>query len=755
MMKPTNAALPSLLTACALVACRGDALPDAGPARRDAAANVGTSPAEAPRVIYADLVRTTDCSFGDRGPLLDFGEPGLTLRGAFLEDLAPERIEREGATFARIRDKVIVAQFFVSADEERSLVEPSAVAIRWRGAAAKSASVYLNGKPLGSAKLERGAIQVADVRGTSTLLNAGLNDLTVRFATPPKAERDAMAEVDWIHVTAGEVDKHFAAPTARDVIVDRSFAGTMRKAMALKNGGYARCTGFLPAASQLEVEVAAEGVGDVEVEVRLQRDRASPVLLGKVQGSATRPSRQAFPLDPHVAGGTLGAIELAVVKAAKGARALLGEPRITLRPREATPPRAALQTAVLVVFGTVDPRSLAAFGGTLGTEGFSQLARDGTSFASQRVGSTLASATVAAMLTGRGPRSIRMEDGDARLPASVTTVADAARQAGVVTALFSGNPMTSAPFGFDRSWETFSPSAPEADVSGVKPFDDAIQWLKARKGERALLVVHARGGHPPWGATADEQKRMPPEVYTGGLDPKHAAELMSKARRVPPQLRFSDADRTRAFALHAAAVVEQDRALARLLVALRDTGRGDRSLVMVTSDVGVNSAAPVPFGDGEAPTEMLLTTPLIVRAPGQFAAGQTVASATADVDVAKTLLGALGLAAPRAFEGHDLWDVAQTPLTTLGRARLATVLGRHSLRWGSFLLDATDRRQSLCDISLEPLCTTDVRPTHPLALSMMEKRLAALKHSESAGGAQREPVAVDATLQAALRAWGR
>ncbi len=733
----------------------GRAAADASPAKAESSADKTQKPPAA--TTSFDFIRAvSQCTFGQRGPLLDFGEDGIRVRGPVGEELSLERVEREGASFAKVRERSVSVPFFVTADEERLLsAAPTTVSVRLREGAARTAAVFVNDKPAGTVKIEKGEATVVTARASGPLLEPGLNEVMIRFQAPSRTERDVRALVDWVHVTSGEPEKNFAAPAVRDVVLDRPLAGALKKVFGLRAESYVRCVGFLPQAGVLELELGAEGSGDVEIEVRLVRDRVAPVSLGRLTASGAQTARGRYPLDPHLTAGAIGGIELVVVRAAKGARALIGEPRIVVPPPSPVSRPPPMRGVVLVVLGTVDPRSLVPYGGALGSQAIAPLAQAGTIFTRHRGSSTLPSAALAAMLTGRGPRMVRLEDEGARLPASVTTVADAVRQAGVVNAFFTANPMTTAPFGFDRAWSTHSVFLPEADPSGIKALEEATQWLRARKDERFLLVVHARGGHPPWFATPEQLKTMAPDAYTGGLDPKHAGELLSKARRTPPQLRFSDADRTRAFALHSAAVAEHDRALAAMLAELRSGDREDKTLVIVTGDVGVNTAQAVPFGDAEPPNEQLLATPLIVRGRGLFPAGASIASPTSDIDLAKTMLAALGLPPPAQFEGLDLVDVLASPEPALARPQFATVTGRHSLRWGSLVLDASERRESLCDVALEPLCTTDVRPTHPLAALVLGRKLAQLRTDPAATSVAREPASPDAHVSSALRAWGR
>ena len=84
-----------------------------------------------PSTVIDFVARADECSFGLRGPLIDLGEPGTRVRGASNEELVLERVEREGASFARVRERSIVVPFFVTPDDERAFGElPTVISAR-------------------------------------------------------------------------------------------------------------------------------------------------------------------------------------------------------------------------------------------------------------------------------------------------------------------------------------------------------------------------------------------------------------------------------------------------------------------------------------------------------------------------------------------------------------------------------------------------------------------------------------------------
>jgi arylsulfatase A-like enzyme len=387
----------------------------------------------------------------------------------------------------------------------------------------------------------------------------------------------------------------------------------------------------------------------------------------------------------------------------------------------------------------------------------SALAASGATFLSHRASSPLANSVFASMLTGLSPLANGLDDTDARLPDDVTTVEQACREGSVATAMFTANPTTGAAFGFGRGWDTFTAHDPLEDVPATRVFDDAAAWIDAHKADRFLVVIHARGGHPPWDATPDELKTMPPDGYFGMIDPSRAAEAMAKARRHPG--RFKEDDRVRAWALFDRALDEHDAGLGRLLAALRTAGRDGDTAIVVTSDVAASEGPPVPFADPETLDEAILSTPLAVRWPGGWLAGKHVTAPSGPVDLARTMLDALGLMPPAAFEGQDLAAIAngahgngvpeQRPL-------LAAHHGRYSVRWGPYVLLGTLARElRMCDLSLDPSCVADVRGTSPLALEPLRRWTLEALSANGRRPPPHVPAALDEHTVAALARWGR
>jgi arylsulfatase A-like enzyme len=712
------------------------------------------------RPVVIDFVRDLDrCALGHRGVLLDFGDPMMRddLHPGSVAKSTDEQVEHEGATWLRVRSRAVTATFYWPPGAGDVPEGGAYVEGRVRGVTARGAAVLLDGKPVGSWALGKGETRILVARAAAPpALVPGAHELSLRFIGGPRAGDEPLAEIDWVHVGTGETGEPYAAPTRRDVVLDTTVGGRSLRALSLRAPGSVRCSGWLPADATLEASLATVGGGEADVEARLLRDRHAPVVLGTahVAGGGVAWAPWSVPVTGLEGDGALASLELLVRRATKGTRVLLGEPRLIVTGSAAAPAPPAARSVVVVVLGSTSARSLAPWGGPHAATELARLASTGTTFATNRAVSSLASADVAAMLTGLPPRVLGLDDPDARLPKAPTTLQEAFRQGGVATAMFTANPTTGTAFGFDRGWDTFGAHDPLDGTPATQVFDDAAAWIDAHKTDRFLVVVHARGGHPPWDASAEQLKTMPPEGYLGVVEPQRAAEAIAKSRKHPARLK--DDDRARAWALYDTAVDAHDAALGRLLAALRAAGREDDTAVIVTGDVAATEGPPLPFVDVETLEEPLLATPLVVRWPQSGAlAGRRVEAPTCPLDLARTAMSALGLSPPEAFQGVDLASIARGALVPAQRPLAATRAGHFSVRWGTLeLLGARDRETRLCDLSLDPTCVADVRATTPLALEPMH-RWAMDALSGPPTPYPREPAVLDARTLSALVRWGR
>ncbi len=749
-MNRTRAALVLALVAGGCSTRRSDSAP----------APVGVAPvdfadASAPllRVVMDPIERPASCTLGHQGLLLDLGERAARSELALREPTIA--VERDGASWERALSRTLSLRFvplstgFGAAPSDAGRPELS-IDSRIRSLTAKSATVYLDGKAVGTWPLVKGETRVVSARSTSVALPSAPAHLMIRFNGVPKSSTEPVAEIDWIRIGASPIEASYSAPTRADALVAQTVAGVAKRALSVPTPGFLRCVGVLPKGATAHLSAAVAGRGEAEVVVRIARDHAPSIELGRLRATAQTWQPLVVAIPDEAAGSAIG-LEVEVTNASRSARVLLADVRVVAPPASMPSKLQGARNAVVVVLGDTPPSMLSLGGGPLASPSLEAFAKRGVVFERHRATTTWAAGSVGSLITGLMPPQHGAEDDALRLADAPLTLARAARDAGIQAAMFSANPTTSAAYGFDRDWVDFESLLPSPDQPAARVFDDAAAWIDKHKAERFLVLVHARGGHPPWDVAGDALKTLPPEGYSGPIDPRHAGEVLAKARRVPPLVRFSEADRIRSMALFAVAVAEHDAALGRLLRALSDAGHQDDTAVFVTGDVGVSGAARVPFSDDGTLDEAALSIPLVVRHPGAPAlAGTRSLAPTSSMDLARSVVASLGLAPPQAFGGADVLALAASPDDRMLVATSARQ--RASLRLGSLVLSGSVERAAICNFDVDPACASDVSRDYPLTDALLRARAAEVAQAPAVRSGY---VAPDAALTAALRIWGR
>jgi arylsulfatase A-like enzyme len=706
------------------------------------------------------------CEIRHRGVLLDLGSPSVEgLDGWKLApDPALSSVEREGATWVRVGAKSLSYRF--SLDEPQSIF----VGARLRGAQARSASVYLDGKPIPMLSFARGQTRTISNPLLSTPVAAGPHLLGLRFAGSSREGAEPFAEIDWLRIGFPDDDSTaFAAPTLGDVIQPRlAFQGVPHRSLALRAPGVARCTVGIPTGARFRASIGLLGAGEGEAEIRILRDGQPGEVLKNVKVSGGEHplwTDLELPLDAYA--GQLVTVEMAASLAYRGARIVFGDPMIEGKEQPLYPMNTA-RAVIVVVLSSVDPARLPPWAPDRPLPTFDSLAREGAVFERYRSPSTIPAASLASMLTGLTPRQHSVEDAYARLPSTLPTLATIARDASIRTAMFSSNPATSEAFGFERGWERFLSHSPVSPALGTAPIEDLISWVgeHAKRSEKGLLAfVHTRGIHPPYDVSPGDFAQMlphPNQEYAGPLDPRRTGQILEKMRNKKRniQQKWTEHDTMRLTGMIDSSLAQTDRSLSNLVDALRKAGLWNDTLLLVTSDVaGATDPAVLPFAETMELTEDALRVPLYVHFPGGAHAGERIAAPATAMDIARTALSALGIEAAAAPGGVDLFELAERGLLPAERPLVATLPDRFAARLGDFRMVGRDNHPPfLCDLRVDPRCEKDLHEQLPLVTETLWRFAydqESLARPPQFTRPRREPATLDPDTAAALGVWGR
>ena len=266
---------------------------------------------------------------------------------------------------------------------------------------------------------------------------------------------------------------------------------------------------------------------------------------------------------------------------------------------------------LVVTIDTLRADRLGVYGArTVATPAIDRLAREGAWASHAVVHAPLTRPSHASLFTGLLPPEHGLRDNvSPPLAPDVPVLAEQLKRNGFSTAAFIASPVLDRQSGLARGFDVYS----DRFAAGVdrRPGDavvaEAAEWLKGKT--RFFAWVHLFDPHAPYlppGRYADEYQGRP---YDG-------------------------------------TVAWSDELVGRLIEALRASGALDSTLVVVTSDHGESLGEHGEDVHGYFVYEATLRVPLVIRGPG-VKSGTRIEGLVRTIDVQPTVLGMLGLPAPR------------------------------------------------------------------------------------------------------------
>jgi hypothetical protein len=658
-----------------------------------------------------------------------------------------------GKTFAAISARDVSYDFWL----QRS-TDPISVGLRGRAGRADRVGIYLDDERLGTVKLPSVAAEVVTTAPSKRELSAGRHTITLRFSGGKRTETEPYAELDWLWAgKREELTPSYAPPTLDDVVSDVVIGGQPRRSIVLRVPATVRCVVKAVAGEQLDVSMGHWGEGTGTAQVRALLEGEAPVVLAEysLQGGE-QAQWQTANLDLSRFEGKVVALELSALQSSGSGRVAFGEP--TLVVRKPLPEVLPVQNVVLVMMSGLSHSALPPWAPVQGFRALTELARQGVTFNGYRTRSTSAAAVVTSVLTGVVPRLHTVEDTDHRLPGTVFTLAEMLKQQGVQSALFTGVPTTFRASGLDRGWDRFVTISPVDDLPAAEPINLALAWLgdslRTNREQRRFLVIHTRGGHPPWDLSREEAAGLPPEEYGGVLEARRGGIILSqlRARAANTKNRLRPEDWTRLQAMQGFSLRRQDQALARVIDLLHEQGQWEKTLFIFVADVAMGAPPSIPFGTAPLSEDRLMA-PLLVKFPGGVQAGKQVASSCTSEDVARTITEAFGLGEQGQVSGDNLLNAAEDRELPAGRPLVAIMGNQFATRWGPWLmLGEFGSTPRLCQTEVDPSCASDLFASH--ATSALALWQATFESSQQQASAKSERSTLDEETRAALTVWG-
>lgn len=249
------------------------------------------------------------------------------------------------------------------------------------------------------------------------------------------------------------------------------------------------------------------------------------------------------------------------------------------------------------------------------------------------------------------------------------TLPEALHESGYETAAFVANKFLQAEFGFAQGYDHYDASFTANTVPGRIVNAAAVEWLKARKGDRPLfLYLHYMDVHGPYDAA---REFMDPQIARVRAIPaeKRTAMTPELFNRINPYLRkppangsdLKDYDELRGYqeywaARYDAGVLEMDHFLGEMIAELKSLGIWDSAYVVLTADHGESLGEHGFWDHGYNLFNTDLHVPLVLRWPGTLPPSRVTENASL-LDIMPTLLEQLRATSSGNAQGRSLVDV--------------------------------------------------------------------------------------------------
>ena len=421
---------------------------------------------------------------------------------------------------------------------------------------------------------------------------------------------------------------------------------------------------------------------------------------------ARPPRRRRLPVAAVLGGAVLGLGLLAAALFMRGGRA-------DLRPRAA-----AAHNVLLITLDTTRADHLGCYGDAEArTPNLDELARGGVRFARVYCPAPLTLPSHASIMTGLYPATHGVRNNGHDLAPKWVTLAETLKSRGFATAAFVSSFSVDSRFGLGRGFDvyddTFQAQAPlkgaNAERRAEETFARFKRWIDRAGQERFFAWVHYYDPHLPYDPPPPYREAAPGRPYDGEI-------------------------------------AYMDRYVGEVLDALRAKGLLEKTLVVVAGDHGEGFGDKVETGHGIFLYEETLRVPLIFSDASAFPKPRVVGDAVRLIDVAPTILEAIGLKAEAAsMEGRSLISRMTGKTRADLDALVETFYPRENFGWSELvgivsgpwkLIQAP--RPELYDLARDPAEKNDLAASSPAQAASLraklEQELLGLSAKPAAGG---------------------
>jgi arylsulfatase A-like enzyme len=679
--------------------------------------------------------------------LVDFGEPSDAKYslGGWLT-LSADAQAAGGPTALVVRSRN--AKLFLPADA----TGPARITIRARTYANTALIVSVAGKKIGERKLAGRDFETLTFDVGAEVLRAGDNLFELRVAKTGSIRSGISGAfaIDWVAI--GPQTRDVTPPPAARELVGSSDALRIPAGLTL---GYT-----LEVPSGAALRATAKSAGPARLRVSAARDGAVSSELGVIElkgGDATQVIQLPLASLEH----DVARIDLS----ASGGPIELQSAGIVVPDSVRTITRKPIRNVVLMLIDTLRADKLKPYNPNtrVRTPGLVRFLENAVTMHDARSQENWTKPSVATLLSSLYPWQHNAFDDDSKVPASVELLPEFFSARGYRTAGFIANGYVSDKFGFGQGWDDYRNYIRENRRSIAQEVAaDVLHWLDTRPAKQPFfLYVHTIDPHVPYKPPKSFLAMYDSAPYSGPVDFTHSNDLLERVKL--GKLSLNDRDKVRLEALYDGEISYHDVHFASILDGLDKRGLADDTLVVVTADHGEEFWDHGSVGHGHSVYDELLHVPLMFRIPGVTEGNAILRGNVGLVDVAPTILDALGLQVPDSMSGRSFLPELMGQGSRAPRASASGFMtGIRALAVGRLKLVQRGIEQvSLFDLEKDPGETKDIARTRPIALRYT-RGLLGLQIADSTTPTAtrrtrshaREKTKIDRETEAQLRALG-
>lgn len=331
-----------------------------------------------------------------------------------------------------------------------------------------------------------------------------------------------------------------------------------------------------------------------------------------------------------------------------------GEPEIMIPKAKEEPPAPGkrAKNLVYVVMDTTRADSFASVNKDtdVATPEYDALASKSTTFQNAYNNENWTKPSVTTMWSGLYPGTHNARQATSKVDKGIRFLPEALEEAGFTTGAFIANAVVSDTFGFNRGWTHFqNDSDHNLNGNGSKIYPNASKWMEKHKDERFFLYVQSVDPHTTYKVPSEYTKQYYSGSYRGTIGDSFDREEQMVVDN--GKLKINDDDLAWIWALYKGEVSYQDHYLGGLLAKIEELGLSEDTLIVVTNDHGEEIRDHGAMGHGWPLYEEQIRAPLLMSYPPIFNAGANQKEIVEHVDLAPSILDALGVSPMKDTDG--------------------------------------------------------------------------------------------------------